>query len=355
MKVGRSASGSMDGACARLKRLDRWGYRLRQASFLKASLGLHRKVGILRDHDLTEVDVDALGAAWRRYARLLDRDLANVERGAYPRALLYGMPVRSYARIVRALIEDSPAVVVRRRANDTSDLPVNIDLERYPSYYRRNFHWQTDGYLSRRSAELYDLSVEMMFFGTADVMRRQVIPPITHYLGGLGGEGARLLDVGCGTGRTLWQLGVAHPRMALTGLDLSDFYLEVARTMLRDLGSHTLVEGNGEMLPFADGSFDVVTSTFVLHELPRPVRRTMLREMRRVLKTGGLFVIEDSAQLHDAADLEIFMHHFSSDFHEPFFEDYLLDGVESLVSDAGFVIERVESHFLAKLVAARAA
>src|SRR5690606_33839699 len=95
------------------------------------------------------------------------------------------------------------------------------DMSRYPPYYRRNFHWQTDGYFSERSAELYDLGVEILFRGTADIMRRQVIPPITRFLRGTD-SGARvgarpgdvrLLDIACGTGRTLKQLAVAHPEL----------------------------------------------------------------------------------------------------------------------------------------------
>ena len=54
--------------------------------------------------------------------------------------------------------------------------------DRYPAYYRRTFHWQTDGYFTEHSAEVYELGVELLFRGTADVMRRQIIPPVTRFI-----------------------------------------------------------------------------------------------------------------------------------------------------------------------------
>ena len=44
--------------------------------------------------------------------------------------------------------------------SSTTDLPAHVDRSRYPRYYLRTFHWQTDGWLSERSARLYDPSVE---------------------------------------------------------------------------------------------------------------------------------------------------------------------------------------------------
>ena len=67
------------------------------------------------------------------------------------------------------------------RSGDFKDIPL-VDKERFPPYYRRTFHWQTDGYFSEHSAEMYELGVELLFRGTADVMRRQIIPPITQFV-----------------------------------------------------------------------------------------------------------------------------------------------------------------------------
>ena len=108
---------------------------------------------------------------------------------------------------------------------------------------------------------------------------------------------------------------------------------------------------NAEAMPFKDGWFDVVTCVYLFHELPKNARRNVLRDMLRVLRPGGLCVIEDSAQraespsiirrsFHpcpapsrwtplrtvlrrtlstgtDSAEMMFFLERFPEDFHEP--------------------------------------
>ena len=67
---------------------------------------------------------------------------------------------------------------------------------RFPRYYLQNFHFQTDGYLSDASAELYDYQVDVMFYGAADAMRRQALVPLGETLRGRRIAEMRLLDIG---------------------------------------------------------------------------------------------------------------------------------------------------------------
>lgn len=287
----------------------------------------------------------------RRYLDLVERDLANAEAGLYPRSLLFQIPLRAYARTLPELARDASRVLHRMTRGNWKDLPGQLDLRRYPPYYRRTFHWQSDGYLSRHSARIYDVGVEFLFGGMADVMRRQAIAPITRFLGGLDGAGT-LLDVACGTGRTLAQLRRALPDVELTGLDLSPFYLEEAQRQLGD--GIALVEGNAESMPLPDDAFDIVTSVFLFHELPRNARRRVFAEMRRVLRPGGLVVIVDAVQREDAADIAYFIDRFSCDLHEPFFQDYSRDTLADALEETGFDIqERATQAFMSKLVVAR--
>ena len=77
-------------------------------------------------------------------------------------------------------------------------------------------------------------------------------------------------------------------RCALYGLDSSDEALRVARQTSRLLETPiTCVSAEGERLPFADDSFDLVLSGGLLEHFPDP--RAVMSEMVRVLRPGGVF------------------------------------------------------------------
>ena len=336
-----------------LRPLDRLAYRTQHLSMLIHATVMQEAARIVSRTPRPYVAPAELRCLLRRRKELHERDLANVEADLYPRELLFDIPVRRYLRSLPRLVRDTPNVVRRMRRRDYQDIPV-VDKERFPAYYRRNFHWQTDGYFSEHSAEVYELGVELLFRGTADVMRRQVIPPVTRFIQQAGGaERVRLLDVACGTGRTLHQLAAAHPALRLTGIDLSPAYVRTARRRLDHLAELTLAVENAEALPWADASFDVVTSVYLFHELPSNARRNVAREMFRVVRPGGLVVIEDSAQLSESAELATVLREFPREFHEPFYAKYLEDDLAALLREAGFVVESTEPHLVAKVVVAR--
>jgi len=336
-----------------LSRLDRLAYHSQHISFLINATVIEEAARLVIRTPRTDIDQAVFRTLQKRRVGLHKRDLANVDAGLYPRELLFDVPVRRYMRELPKLLRDAPRVIRRKRAGDYKDIPV-VDKERFPPYYRRTFHWQTDGYFSEHSAEVYELGVELLFRGTADVMRRQVIPPITEYVREVGGaDKVRLLDLGCGTGRTLHQLAITHPTMRLHGCDLSPAYIKKARERLADVAELTLAVENGESLPWADATFDVVTSTYMFHELPRNARRNVVREMLRVVRPGGLVVIEDSAQISESPELGSVLHSFPRDFHEPFYEDYLEDDLAALLAEVGFAVRETQPQLVAKVVVAR--
>lgn len=295
-----------------------------------------------------------IAALEKRLFGLYARDLENVRAGLYPKSLLFQVPAREYARRVPQLLLDFPRVLRRSGTKNWRDLPDADEARQYPPYFRRTFHWQSDGYLSKSSAEVYDLGVELLFGGTADVMRRQVIPPISRFVRETASDRPmRILDVACGTGRTLAQIHAAHPTARLTGLDLSPYYVQHARSMLGDITDASFVAENAEAMPFKDGWFDVVTCVYLFHELPKNARRNVLREMLRVLRPGGLCVIEDSAQRVDSPEMMFFLERFPEDFHEPFYADYLDDDLAAAAEEVGFESPTAEPIFVAKVVTAR--
>jgi demethylmenaquinone methyltransferase/2-methoxy-6-polyprenyl-1,4-benzoquinol methylase len=98
-------------------------------------------------------------------------------------------------------------------------------------------------------------------------------------------EGARALDVACGTGDLSLVLDAAGGAQVI-GLDFCRPMLEIARRKAAD-GSRRIpfVEGDALRLPFADESFDVVTIAFGLRNLAGV--EDGLQELKRILKPGG--------------------------------------------------------------------
>jgi SAM-dependent methyltransferase len=100
--------------------------------------------------------------------------------------------------------------------------------------------------------------------------------------------GIELLDVATGSGNVSIPAALAGAKV--TGLDLTPKLLEAARVRAADAGvAIELVEGDAEELPFADSSFDRVTSCFGVMFAPR--HEVAARELTRVVRPGGRIVV----------------------------------------------------------------
>lgn len=297
-------------------------------------------------------DAGSVRVLARRFERLLAQDVENARAGYYPRELLFEFPLAEYLAAWPAALVEFPRVWWRRLRSAHDELPATVVHDGYPSYYLRTFHWQSDGWLSDRSARLYDPGVEFLFGGTADVMRRMAIPPVVDAVRGR--RRPRILDVGCGTGRFLRQLGRALPDARLYGLDLSTFYLRRAHDVAAGTaGELSLVAENAESMPFADGFFDAVTSIYLFHELPRGARRRVMAEMVRVVRPGGVVAICDSAQLADSAELSDVLEAFPRSYHEPYYKSYLRDDLAAIARESGLGVQASEPHLVSRVVSAR--
>ncbi len=105
------------------------------------------------------------------------------------------------------------------------------------------------------------------------------------------------LDVGCGLGHWSFALGEVLPASAtLTGVDREDEWIRAATAAARERGlgaRFRFRQGEVERLPFADGSFDLVTCQTLLMHVADEL--AALREMVRVLRPGGLLVAIEPA------------------------------------------------------------
>ena len=274
---------------------------------------------------------------------LIEQDWRNIEAGHYaPPEDGLGSPFEALRRAAD-FFADLRAVEHRRHGAPEERILSEVPPGTYPSYYLQKFHFQSDGYLSGASAERYDHQVEVLFGGAAAAMRRQALVPLKAAL--LGRPGARLLDVGCGTGRFLREVKANYPRLEATGLDLSPYYLAVAQRDLRSWSRVQLVLGAAEAIPFADSQFDAVTCVYLFHELPPGVRRVVVAEIRRVLKPGGMLVFVDSLQPGDEPDYDAMLDYFPVAFHEPYYASYLREDLERMWSPGFTPGQRVPAYF----------
>lgn len=293
-------------------------------------------------------------AVRRAILELFRRDRADIEAGLYPAPREPGPGALAHAlRASRAFFADARAVRARRLRRGGTEARAlareDLGAGRYPSYYVQNFHYQTDGWLSRRSARLYDTQVEVLFAGTADVMRRAALAAVARELQGCDPRAARLLDVACGTGRFLEQTLEAFPRLDATGIDLSPAYAEEARARLRGRPTARIDEGAAEVLPYADGTFDIAVSIYLFHELPPRVRPLVAAEMARVIRPGGLVVFADSVQPGDDPNLDRMLEYFPRLFHEPYYGSYGETDLDALWGEAGLTRASERLAFLTKV------
>ncbi|HEY8993772.1 MAG TPA: class I SAM-dependent methyltransferase [Lacunisphaera sp.] len=100
---------------------------------------------------------------------------------------------------------------------------------------------------------------------------------------------ARVLDAGCGTGGFIRALRAAQPAWSVIGADISP----LASALARERTGAEIVDGSITTLPFAEGSFDAVTTGDVLYHIEDTT--AALRELARCLKPGGVVVVNEPA------------------------------------------------------------
>jgi ubiquinone/menaquinone biosynthesis C-methylase UbiE len=285
----------------------------------------------------------------RDLAALLQRDWRNIAAGHYLMPEDFRLDVAGALRRSRDFFTDLQQVEARRQARGHDEVRHLDDADGYPRYYLQNFHYQSDGYLSDASAARYDHQVEILFGGGAAAMRRQALVPLGAELRRRGASALDLIDLGCGTGRFLGEVKANFPRLRVTALELSPFYLAAARRHLSGRSGIDFVRGRAEAAPLPDSRFDLATAIYLFHELPPAIRRQVAAEIARLLRPGGLFVLVDSLQHGDAPDYDGLLAHFPAAFHEPYYGSYTREDLPTLFGAAGLVLESTETAYFSKI------
>ena len=231
-------------------------------------------------------------------ARQLERELAGdtayqafgwlehhlqVEKYTGPRGLL-----AAGARLAPAVVAelDRAATVHPERL----DLAPEVVAPEY--YTATDFHLVPGGIHSRP----YDGVVYEWAAGSTTMMGNEAVEVhdgLAAHIATL--APARVLDVGCGFGRTVLALAKVLPGATIAGCDLSEPALRLAhRHAVTNGATIELARARAEDLArYPDNSFDVVTATMLVHEMPPESVRAFLRAARRVLAPGGRLVVLD--------------------------------------------------------------
>jgi ubiquinone/menaquinone biosynthesis C-methylase UbiE len=104
--------------------------------------------------------------------------------------------------------------------------------------------------------------------------------------------GGTLVDIGCGPGYLAAEISRRYPSLKVTGLDNNQLMIEAARrNWPAGRYATAFVEGDAQQMPFADDSLDYCVSSLSLHHWEDAAQ--VFREIQRVLKPGGRFIVLD--------------------------------------------------------------
>lgn len=129
-------------------------------------------------------------------------------------------------------------------------------------------------------------------------LSRQIIEGIADYV--KLPENGTGLDIGCGSGALTIECAKRNPQGTMIGVDrwgkdYAEFSMNLCQNnaIAENVRNICFQKGDATKLPFADETFDVVTSNYVYHNITGADKQELLLETLRVLKKGGTFAIHD--------------------------------------------------------------
>lgn len=151
------------------------------------------------------------------------------------------------------------------------------------------------------------------------------------------GDARRILEIGCGTGNLVIHAKRAHPRLDVVGCDPDPRALDRARRKTNEI---RFERAYAQRLPYADGEFDRVLSSMMLHHVGEDAKMAAAQEVFRVLRPGGRLHLVDlggdaTTDRGLTARLIRRNHHAAGN---------LGDAIPRLLRAAGFDCARVATH-----------
>lgn len=223
----------------------------------------------------------------------------------------------------------------------------------YPDYYTTSFHAYDNGNLGWEPAmevEVAAKAVHARIWQDAGAAGDERLRQSYHQR--LGAEvkipPQAILDIGCAVGLSTFALQALYPQAQVTGLDLSPYFLAIARYRSQNRPSdasvptpepmptpnwiHAAAENTG--LPSA--SFDLVSAHLVFHELPTSAAIAILHEAHRLLRPGGYLAIMDMNPYSEAfSKMPPYVFTLLKST-EPYLDQYFALDLEQAIANVGF-------------------
>jgi len=220
--------------------------------------------------------------------------------------------------------------------NSAGTLELNPDLVLPEWYTDWDIHVQPGGvWRADASAEIYELGAKLVMLGGNDdyTFHRLFTDAIAEDLADR--EVTRLVDLGCGFGKSTWPLKRAFPEAEIIGVDLAAPCLKMAhvKAEAQDLDIR-FRQADATDTGLEANSADLVTATMTLHEMPQPAIKAFFAEVARVLKPGGIMrLLEFQFTGEPFRDLSMMEH--GSRNNEPFMPGMMAADTTGMAEDAG--------------------
>jgi len=241
-------------------------------------------------------------------------------------------------RAVQDVVASHPAPAERGHSAGPSRLELDPDLVLPGWYADWDIHVQPGGvWHSDAAADTYELGAKLVMLGVNDdytfhrAFTETALPRRAY---------RRIVDLGCGFGKSTWPLKRAFPEAEVIGIDLAAPCLRLAHDKANAQGLAIVwKQADCQATGLADGSIDLVISSMLIHELPRPALERTIAETARILAPGGLLRFLDFTRTGDAfRDLAMIEHGERNN--EPFMPGLFAADMPAMCARSGLVDAR---------------
>jgi len=227
--------------------------------------------------------------------------------------------------------------------SEAAEGPARLEIDpslALPDWYTGwDIHLQPGGVWSGASAaRVYELGAKLVMLGDNDDYKFHTLFVVTAIPDR---PYRRIVDLGCGFGKSTWPLRKTFPDAEVIGIDLAAPCLELALEKANERGlAIRFRQADAEATGIESASVDLVTSTMFIHELPLDVLARVFAETARILAPGGIIRFLDFQRTGDPLrDLAMTEHGARNN--EPFLPPMMDADLQAMAAAAGLTNWRV--------------